>query len=70
MSDPAKLKRRIGAARKFWERSHYRPTRGGKPTPLVLAIASAEKVAPDVVARVVAAALAQAELEALAELCE
>ncbi len=70
MTDQAKLKRRIGAARKFWERSHYRPTRGGKPTALVWAIATSEKVSPDVVARVVDAALAQAELEALAELCE
>lgn len=68
MTDQAKLKRRIGAARKFWERNHYRPTRGGKPTALVLAIAASEKVSPDVVARVVDAALAQAELEALAEI--
>jgi len=59
MTDNAKLKRRIGAARKHWEREHYRPTRAGKPTPLVLAAASSEKLAPDVVARVVDAVLAQ-----------
>jgi len=59
MTDNAKLKRRIGAAQKYWERNHYRPTRAGNPTPLVLAAASSEKLAPDVVARVVDAVLAQ-----------
>ncbi|TXH49392.1 MAG: hypothetical protein E6Q97_22815 [Desulfurellales bacterium] len=59
MTDNAKLKRRIGAAQKYWERAHYRQTRAGKPTPLVLAAANAEKLTPDVVARVVDAVLAQ-----------
>lgn len=59
MTDNAKLKRRIGAAQKYWERTHYRPTRAGKPTPLVLAAANAGKLTPDVVVRVVDAVLAQ-----------
>ncbi len=63
MNDGDKQKRRLALARKHFEQQHYRPTRGGRPTPYVVAVSSATKVSPEAVCRVVDAALSQAMLE-------